>query len=60
MKSRPIEDPVFSVHARLEMARRGLTEELVGRVLREPGERWELRPGRHVLQSKIWMDDPGK
>ncbi|MBI5504787.1 MAG: DUF4258 domain-containing protein [Deltaproteobacteria bacterium] len=51
---------MLTAHARFEMDRRGLTEGLVERVLREPGERWEVRPGRHVLQSKISMGDPAK
>lgn len=60
MKREPIRDHVLTAHARFEMDRRGLTEGLVERVLREPGERWEVRPGRHVLQSKISMGDPAK
>jgi hypothetical protein len=40
------------------MQRRALSEELVRSVLEAPGQRWELRPGRHVLQSKISMGEP--
>jgi hypothetical protein len=51
---------VFTDHARFEMARRGLIDEMVRAVLERPEQRWELRPGRHVLQSRIPMGEPPK
>ena len=48
-----ISDYVFSVHARREIARRGLSFPAIEAVLRAPEQRIELRPGRVVLQSQI-------
>jgi hypothetical protein len=58
MIAEPLRDYVFTPHARFEIERRGLGEELVRGVLEAPGQRWELQPGRHVLQSKISMGEP--
>jgi hypothetical protein len=60
MNSEPIESYVLTAHARFEMERRGLSEEVIREVLQAPEQRWELRPGRHLLQSRIPMDDPEK
>ncbi len=51
---------VFTSHARFEMQRRGLSEDRVRQVLEAPEQRWEVRPGRHVLQSKISIGEPSK
>lgn len=51
----PIEEYVYTGHARTEMKRRGLESELVERVLKQPQQRFEVRTGRDVLQSKIPM-----
>lgn len=40
-------------HARFEMALRGLSDRLVKDVLESPGQRWQIRPGRELLQSKV-------
>jgi hypothetical protein len=37
----------------LEMARRGIDEDLLRRVLSRPGQRWTIRRGRDLLQSRI-------
>ncbi len=60
MKGDAIKDYVFTPHARLEMERRGLSEELVRKALEAPGQRWEVRPGRQVLQAKISIGKPSK
>ena len=44
---------VFTPHARVEMARRGLSERTVRDVLGAPGQRLEIRPGRVVYQSIV-------
>jgi len=49
---------IFTEHLMLEMKRRGLTMEIVEFVLKLPEQRFELRKGRHVFQSRIVMDDP--
>ncbi len=53
-------DYLFTAHACYEMERRGLSEALIRKVLESPGQRWEVRPGRHLLQSRISMGRPLK
>ena len=60
MNPEPIPDFVLTDHARFEMGRRGLAEDAVVAVLRQPEQRWELRPGRHVLQAKTSAGEPPK
>jgi hypothetical protein len=55
-----VADCVLTSHALFEMKRRGLTEELVRRVLDFPEQRMAVRPGRIVLQSRIPMGQPAK
>jgi hypothetical protein len=38
----------------------GLSEEIVRAVIEHPQQRWEVRRGRDVLQSKVTMGDPAK
>lgn len=59
MSALPITDYVFSDHARLELMRRGLSEETVRAILLSPGQRIDVRPGRVVLQSKVSSEPPG-
>lgn len=42
------------------MRRRCLTEEMVRSVLDSPEQRFELRPGRIVLQSRLAVGEPLK
>ena len=58
--AQPVADYVLTGHALYEMKRRGLTEELVRRVLHSPEQRMDVRPGRIVLQSRIPMGEPAK
>lgn len=51
----PISGFVITPHALFEMKRRRLSEEVVGKVLADPDQRIEVRPGRHVLQSRVSM-----
>ena len=60
MRPQPITDYIFTDHARLEILRRGLSEEMVRAILLAPEQRLEVRPGREVLQSKISSGQPGK
>jgi hypothetical protein len=48
----PIRDYIFTDHATIEMGRRRLQEKDVDAVLRNPGQRFDVRPGRVVLQSR--------
>jgi hypothetical protein len=52
MKPEPITDYVITPHARWELSRRGLSEEAIHAILSAPEQRFEIRPGRVVLQSK--------
>lgn len=60
MSHEPVRVYAFTDHARFEMERRGLGEAVVRDVLEAPGQRSELRPGRHVLQSKAPVDEPAR
>jgi Domain of unknown function (DUF4258) len=48
----PIVDYVLTDHAIRELRRRGLDEEDIREVLKNPGQRLDVRLGRVVLQSK--------
>ena len=53
MAAEPIVDYVLPDHALAELARREMKEQEIDlMLLRNPGQRLELRPGRVVLQSK--------
>ncbi len=60
MRPQPIADYIFTDHARLEILRRGLSEEMGRAILLAPEQRLEVRPGREVLQSEISSRQPGK
>lgn len=49
----PIRGYVFTEHAVEEMRRRGLSEELVCSVLERPDQRFTVRPGRVVVQTRV-------
>jgi hypothetical protein len=48
----PIIDYILTEHAVRELRRRGLDKQDVNEVLKNPGQRLDLRPGCVVLQSK--------
>lgn len=52
----PNADYVLTPHARFEMERRGISEDLVRQVLAAPGQRVHVRRGREVLQSRITLE----
>jgi len=52
----PILDYVFTEHALRELRRRGLDQQDIDEVLTKPGQRFDVRPGRVVLQSKMRRD----
>ena len=47
-------------HAREEMVRRRIGEEDVARVVSGPEQRYTVRDGRDVLQSRVTSGDPPK
>ena len=53
-------DYLFTDHARAEIRRRGLSEDMIWRVLEAPEQRLDVRPGRVVLQSRVAMGEPAK
>ena len=57
----PIGDFIISSHARSEMERRGVTQDVVERIVTSPEQRLAVRQGsRVVLQSRIEMGCPPK
>ena len=46
---------VLTPHARFQMQRRGIDEEVVRQVVEGPEQQFDLRPGRSVRQSRIKM-----
>ena len=52
MAADPIVDYVLTDHAIRELRRRGLAEQDIDGVLKNPGQRLDVRLGRVVLQSK--------
>ena len=53
----PLEDWLFTDHASSEMARRDIDATSVEAVLANPEERFTVRPGRDVFQSRIIIDN---
>lgn len=53
MKPRPITDYAMAPHARWELSRRGLSETTIRAILSAPEQRFDVRPGRVVLQSRV-------
>jgi hypothetical protein len=48
----PIVDYILTDHAIHELQRRGLGKQDIDGVLKNPGQRFDVRPGRVLLQSK--------
>jgi len=53
-----VPDFVITDHARWEIGRRGLSEDMIWNVLKAPEQQFEVRPGRAVLQSRVTMGEP--
>jgi hypothetical protein len=53
----PIFSNLLTPHALFEMARRGIPESVVNQVLSAPEQRFPVRPGRDVLQSRMAFPD---
>ena len=53
MAEEPIIDYTMRDHAAFEIGRRGLKRETIDQVLKNPEQRFDVRPGRVVLQSRI-------
>ncbi|NOT23300.1 MAG: hypothetical protein HOP22_11350 [Nitrospiraceae bacterium] len=53
MAADSIADYLITDHARLELSRRGLSEQIIHAILSAPEQRCAVRPGRVVLQSRL-------
>jgi hypothetical protein len=60
MPSERIREFVISGHARFEMERRGVTDDVVRQVLESAEQRSPLHAGRVVLHSRVMMGTPPK
>jgi hypothetical protein len=60
MALQPSGEFVISAHARSEMGRRGVTEDVVRRVVASPDQELFVRGGRIVLQSRVEIGSPPK
>jgi Domain of unknown function (DUF4258) len=49
----PITDYIITDHAVTELKRRGLSEEVIDGILKNPEQRSEVRSGRIVVQSRV-------
>lgn len=52
----PVQNYVLTKHARIQMQRRGIDEAIVHRILSAPEQRFSVRSGREVLQSRIMLE----
>lgn len=60
MEPTPITDYILTPHAQWELSRRSLSEATIHAILSAPEQRFEVRAGRFVLQSKVVSSHPGK
>jgi len=56
----PIRSFAITPHAMVQMKRRGLTREIVRRVLADPGQIHGLRRGRIVVHSRLMPGTPAR
>ena len=49
---------LLTEHAQEEMVRRNIPETIIAAVLREPGQRISVRPGRDVFQALVDLGEP--
>ncbi|MBI4305304.1 MAG: hypothetical protein HY678_03195 [Chloroflexi bacterium] len=59
-KSSPITQYVLTEHALYEINRRNITPDIVRNVLAKPEQRFQVRAGRDVLQSRAAMGADNK
>ena len=57
MKPDPVKNFLITRHAAFEIKRRGLSQDIVGRVMGNPEQRINIRHGRAILQSRIEMEE---
>ena len=54
----PVREFIISGHARFEMERREISDEVVRQVLESPEQRFQTRTGRVVLHSRVLLGAP--
>ena len=54
-KADPLQDYLLTPHATFQMARRGLEQWVVRKVLEQPEQRYAVHAGRDVLQARMEM-----
>ena len=58
MSPEPIHEFIISGHVRFEMERRGISDEVVRRVLESPEQRLQTLKGRVMLHSRVLLGAP--
>lgn len=58
MDPEPVREFIISGHARFEIERRGISDEVVRQVLESPEQRFQTRKGRVVLHSRVLWERP--
>jgi len=58
MSPEPVREFIISGHARFEMERREISDEVVRQVLESPEQRFQTRTGRVVLHSRVLWEHP--
>lgn len=57
MNNKAIHNYIISRHAKFELSRRSISEEVIHSVLRNPEQRYDLRSGRVMVQSRMIMEN---
>jgi hypothetical protein len=55
MSPEPVREFIISGHARFEMERRGISDEVVRQVLESPEQQFQTRKSRVVLHSRVLL-----
>ena len=58
MGPEPVREFIISGHARFEMERRGISDEVVRQVVESPEQQFQTRKGRVVLHSRMLLGTP--
>jgi Domain of unknown function (DUF4258) len=58
MSPEPVREFIISGHARFEMERRGISDEVVRQVLESAEQRFQTRKGRVVFHSRVLLGVP--
>jgi hypothetical protein len=56
MKDKAIQDYVFTRHAKFKIDKRHISQDLLHSILQNPEQRYDLRSGRAVVQSRVVIE----